>query len=250
MPRFTVLHTNDYHNYLLPQAAEKLKALRAELGSDGLLLDAGDAISSGNVTFKPGGEPILDTMSDIGYDTMTVGNREFHFSSIGFRAKVSRAKFPVLCANVRAKGTDPLPVVPSANFEVHGVKITVFGITVPMITERMLSRHASAWVFDDPIKVAQTLVPQLRSGCNFLVCLSHIGLAKDHQLVHAVPGIDLLVGGHTHVVLPTGETVENTLIVQGGSHGRFLGRVQVEGHPGDWKLSAELLDFRFEDENV
>ena len=85
---YTILHTNDFHNHLLPQQAERLRELRAGLGDNGLLLDAGDAISSGNVTYKPGGEPILDVMSDAGYDAMTIGNREFHFSQAGFCAKV------------------------------------------------------------------------------------------------------------------------------------------------------------------
>src|SRR5689334_23789135 len=98
----TILHTNDFHNHLTEAQAEHLRQARQEAGEAVLLLDAGDAIASGNVTFRPGGEPILDLMSDVGYDVMTVGNREFHFSRMGFHAKLSRARFPVLCANVRA----------------------------------------------------------------------------------------------------------------------------------------------------
>src|SRR5439155_3640467 len=114
MPIITILHTNDFHNHLTEAQASKLAARRRQLGDSGLLLDAGDAVSSGNITFKPAGEPILDLMSDAGYDAMTVGNREFHFSQAGFCAKVSRARFPILCANVRAQdGKTRLPVVAS-----------------------------------------------------------------------------------------------------------------------------------------
>src|SRR5437016_10023338 len=101
MPLAKLLHTNDFHNHLLSAQAARLLALRSELGEGGLLLDAGDAISAGNITYHADGEPILDVMSDCGYDAMTVGNREFHFTAAGFRAKVSKARFPVLCANVR-----------------------------------------------------------------------------------------------------------------------------------------------------
>src|SRR6266511_2410727 len=90
MASITLIHTNDFHNHLNAQQAERLRQLRQALGESGLLLDAGDAISSGNVTYKPGGEPILDVMSEAGYDAMTVGNREFHFSRAGFWAKLSR----------------------------------------------------------------------------------------------------------------------------------------------------------------
>lgn len=204
--------------------------LRSELGDQGLLLDAGDAISSGNVTYKPGGEPILDTMSDAGYDAMTVGNREFHFTQAGFCAKVSRAKFPVLCANLRAK--DPgvtLPVVPYVEKVLAGsFRVAIFGLTVPMITERMLVRKVSSYVFDDPIRVARELAPRLKPACDLLVCLSHIGLAKDRDLAASDLGIHLIIGGHTHATLPEGERVDDCMIVQAGWWGRLLGKVSVE----------------------
>lgn len=229
MPTITILHTNDFHNHLTEAQAAKLKERRAALDGRGLLLDAGDAISSGNITYKPGGEPILDLMSDAGYDAMTVGNREFHFSQAGFCAKVSRARFPVLCANVRAKGEETkLPVVPTIERKVGGARVTVFGLTVPMITERMLSRKVSSYVFDDPLKTAESLVPALRPGCDLLVCLSHIGLAKDRELAARVPGIDLIIGGHTHALLETGERIGDTFVAQAGWWGRYLGTITAE----------------------
>lgn len=236
-----ILHTNDFHNHLLPQQAERLKALRSELGAEGLLLDAGDAISAGNVTFHPGGEPILTAMSDIGYDAMTVGNREFHFTQPGFHAKVQNAKFPVLCANVRPRGDARLPVVPYiARTLKSGLRVTVFGLTVPMVTERMLVRKISAYVFDDPLSTAQALVPRLRTECDLLICLSHIGVAKDRNLAATVEGIDLIAGGHTHVTLADGERIRETLIVQAGWWGHSLGRVEVLEREGRLRLSATI----------
>ena len=242
MPSITILHTNDFHNHLTESQASKLAARRCELGNSGLLLDAGDAISSGNITYRPGGEPILDLMSDSGYDAMTIGNREFHFSQAGFCAKVGRARFPLLCANVRAKDSNArLPVAPSAAWVLNGpVRVAAFGLTVPMITERMLSRKVSANVFDDPIAVAERLVPVLRSDCDLLICLSHIGLARDRDLAARVPEIDLIIGGHTHATLETGERVGETLIVQAGWWGHLFGTVTAEIGGGRPRLSARV----------
>jgi 5'-nucleotidase len=243
MPAIKLLHTNDFHNHLSAEQAARLAALRGEIGAKGLLLDAGDAVSSGNVTFKSGGEPILETMSSIGYDAMAVGNREFHFSRKGFFAKLSLARFPILCANVRstpADGPNPLPVLPWIPFTIDSVRIVVFGLTVPMITERMLVRKVSAFVFDDPIETARGLVQDLRGQCDIVVCLSHIGLAKDRELARNVPDIDLIVGGHTHAVLPQGEWVGDTLIVQAGWRGHYVGIVDVELGKGKRELTAKL----------
>src|SRR5205823_7272454 len=112
----TLLHTNDHHNRLTEAQVRHLRLLRESVGNSGLLLDAGDAISAGNVTVRPGGEPILTRLAQAGYDAMTVGNREFHFSRPGFCSKLSKATFPVLCANIRpvhaaAPDWDRLPAV-------------------------------------------------------------------------------------------------------------------------------------------
>lgn len=260
----TLLFTNDFHNYLNAAQSSYLSRLRAALGAGGLLLDAGDAVGSGNITFQPGGEPILRVMSEIGYDAMTVGNREFHISQIGFRSKVALARFPVLCANVHLQkqlrdqeqhkrqhkeqeqhkgqeGRDQETVDnvgPARTYIVHDFdiapgnrfRIVVFGLTVPMVTARMLARKVSAYLFDDPLATAALLVPHLRKEYkpDLMVALTHIGIAQDRELARNVPDIDLIIGGHTHVVLEQGERIGNTLIAQAGSHGRFVGRVDIE----------------------
>jgi len=223
-----ILHTNDLHNRLTPQKAQCIHERRAALNAH-LLLDAGDAISAGNLTFHPGGEPILDLMTHTGYDAMAVGNREFHFTVSGFRAKLSRAGFPVLCANVRprAPGTE-LPVVPWVEWSRADKTVLAFGLTVPMITRRMKVSHASAYVFEDPLETARQIVPSLRSRCDYLICISHLGLRMDRELAARVPGINLIIGGHTHTTLEHGELLDSTLIVHAGSYGRFLGVVTVE----------------------
>jgi 2',3'-cyclic-nucleotide 2'-phosphodiesterase (5'-nucleotidase family) len=243
--QYTILHTNDFHNHLTSEQATLLKQRVAALMGRGLLLDAGDAISSGNITYKPGGEPILDVMSDIGYSAMTVGNREFHFSRAGFHSKLSKAKFPILCANVRLSHCDQdseatedhelrlerdPPVYPWRLFILDdGFRVIVFGITVPMITEQMLVRKVSAYVFDDPLLTAERLVPRLKTehSPDMVVAMTHIGIRFDRLLAEQVEGIDLIIGGHTHVVLPEGERVGKCLIVQAGSHGRLLGTVEI-----------------------
>lgn len=261
---FTLLHTNDFHNKLSQAQADRLRLLRESVGEAGLLLDAGDAVGAGNVTFNPVGEPILDKMSRAGYDAMTVGNREFHISRYGFHSKLSCAKFPVLCANVRpsrskeepvpltsnsgnesarADNADP-PVVPYIYREMRsGWRVVVLGLTVSMVTERMAARHLSAYLFSDPIRTAMELAPRLRQEYkpDLLIALTHIGLRQDRKLAEAVPEIDLIIGGHSHDRLEQGEQVGHTLICQTGSYGHHFGRVVADrGNDGTLILKATL----------
>ena len=284
---FTLLHTNDFHNHLTPHQAEILRRLRSAVGAHGLIVDAGDAVASGNITFRPWGETILKTMNHIGYDAMTVGNREFHVSRLGFHCKVGLAQFPILCANVRASGNSDeglnvasseqtpvyqvtVPTAPAGNAENGNkekrydpfvcshivrtlqaengrtLKILLFGLTVPMVTERMAARHASAYLFDQPIATAQKWVPHWKEAHqpDVMIALTHIGYPQDRKLAEAVPGIDLIIGGHSHTRLPNGEQVGNSLIVQTGCFGHQVGRINIlQGRTeGIWELSAELLD--------
>ncbi len=236
----TIFHTNDFHNKLTEPQAERLRDLKT--GTPGsLLLDCGDAIWAGNVFFRPGGEPVLRMMNHAGYDAMCMGNREFHFLATGLRQKIGWANFPVLSANIRARNGADLPVLPHITFERNGLRVTILGLTVPMITERMAVKNISAYVFDDPLEVAARLVPELRRDCDLLVSLNHIGLALDRKLAETVPGIDLIIGGHTHAVLESAEMVGATAIVQAGWFAHYVGKVEIA--PGE-NTKAELIDLR------
>jgi 2',3'-cyclic-nucleotide 2'-phosphodiesterase (5'-nucleotidase family) len=232
----TIIHTNDFHNRLTHAQAQRLKQLKSESGTDTLLLDAGDAVSCGNATYHPRGEPILDLMNDAGYDAMTVGNREFHVSRAGFETTLNRARFPILCANVAPHapfwGKEPpaLPCVPHVVLNLPNWTVAVLGVTVPMVTPRMAVRKLSSFVFGSPIEAAQSQIAAIHSECSpdLIVALTHIGYTQDRKLAEAVPEIDLIVGGHSHTVLEQGERVDRTLIVQTGFYAHNLGRVTIE----------------------
>jgi 2',3'-cyclic-nucleotide 2'-phosphodiesterase (5'-nucleotidase family) len=239
-----IIHTNDFHNSLNDTGAAKLRQAVADLnGAPYLLLDAGDAIKAGNVGVNPFGEPILDTMSDLGYHAMTMGNREFHVWKAALSTKINRAKFPILCANVRAKtGETALSVVPNVMLTVGGLKVAVFGVTVPMVTERMRVAALSHFVFDDPIETARKQVTALRYHADVLIALTHIGLREDEKLAREVGGIDLVVGGHSHVALTVPLHQDNAVpVVQAGWHARLYGHTQLTVTQSGVRLSGYAL---------
>ncbi len=234
MTTLHLLHTNDFHNHLTPSQAAFIHRQKEAL-ENVLLLDAGDAVSAGNLGVRPGGEPVLTLMSETGYDAMTLGNREFHIADALLRAKIGKATFPILCANIRYKDDhgETLPVVPHLIKTLpNGIRVGIFGLTVPMVTPRMAARHVSAYLFDDPITVAQREITLLRPQVDLLIALSHIGLREDERLAAACPELDLIIGGHTHAVLPEPKVINGVAIVQAGWYGHYLGHLTVEMLPG------------------
>ncbi len=256
MPRITVFHTSDMHNKLTPDIARALHDLKASTPGS-LVFDSGDAIWSGNAYWRPGGEPVLDLMNSVPYDALCMGNREFHFMEMGVKAKVSRARFPILSANLRSSRsstTYPLapedwldaefrnqPTRPCINISVEDVRVSVFGLTVPCITEKMLVKKVSDYYFEQPIAVAREMVPILRRNCDLLICLSHIGIRQDCELAESVPGIDLILGGHTHTITMEPERVEKTWILHHGFYVHYVGKVEINVRDGRIDVTNELI---------
>lgn len=241
----TILHTNDLHNHLSDAQARFLREVKRSFEPSVLLLDAGDAIAAGNLTYRTEGEPILQRMNAAGYDAMAVGNREFHMTVTGFTTKLSGASFPILCANVRPRrDTTTLPCrdVVTFSFAEFGT-VCLFGLTVPMITQRMAVRRFSAYIFDDPIVTARRILPQLRTTCDLLVCVSHLGIDTDVQLASELAELDIIVGGHSHTSLPNGRRVGRTLIVQAEPHARAFGITVVSRAGSGWHAEASLRSF-------
>src|SRR5262249_41091648 len=152
--------------------------------------DCGDAVSAGNLGCRLGGEPILERMSELGYDAMTVGNRESHPRKEGFPRKIDRARFPGLCANLLGKPDVPVPTRPWVCLEREGQRVGVIGLTVPMFTRKMWSQALCDYLFEDPVGTARDLVPIVREKVEVVVVLSHLGLKQDQELAAQVAGID------------------------------------------------------------
>ena len=248
MTQITLLHTNDFHNHLSARQAEFIRQAKAAQ-ENVLLLDSGDAVSAGNVGVRPGGEPILTLMSETGYDAMTLGNREFHVADTLLRLKIGKAAFPILCANIRWREDqgETLPVVPSLVKTLpNGLRVGVFGLTVPMVTPRMTARLVSAFVFDDPVIVARHQIEALLPQVDALVALTHIGLREDERLAAACPELDLVIGGHSHNKLSEPKVVGGVPIVQAGWFGHFLGETELTwAAPGARpQVTGRLVDLR------
>lgn len=215
-----ILHTNDFHGGLSAAKEEKLLRLRGECD---VYFDSGDAIKAGNLAIPLKPEEVWGRLAALHCTASVPGNRESHILQSAFAKKLEGHAHPILCANLRLKnGSRPLSghlIVESA-----GLRIGVVGVMVPMVTERMATKSASAYLWDQPIPVAIAEAAGLRPKVDCLVALTHIGLRQDRELAARCDLYDLILGGHSHEVLTEPVIVGRTAICQTGSHGRFAGR--------------------------
>jgi 2',3'-cyclic-nucleotide 2'-phosphodiesterase (5'-nucleotidase family) len=224
-----ILHTNDMHGALTPQRAKQLTVFRSRAD---LYFDSGDAIKTGNLGIPLRQEPVWALLDELTCTASTLGNRETHILESAFHAKLAGARHPLLCGNLRRKdGSRPLPG--TLELEVNGVKVGVVSVMVPMITEAMRTKAASAYLWDPPIDTAAKLAAILRPKVDLLIALTHIGHRQDLELAEQVPLFDSILGGHSHTVLPSPVMVGRTAVCQGGSHCKFIGVY-------DWSASGGI----------
>lgn len=258
--RITILHTNDIHDYLAPFGPNdtgglpRIAALSKQIKERGnvLVLDAGDFYEGTPFSIEYGGEATLSVLAAVGYDAVTVGNHDFNIHPDLLRNN----GLTLLCANLfdRATGEQVFPTYKI--FEIDGVKIAVFGVTINVGPSYLCTREY--FYMTDPIEAAKKLVPELKKQADIVVALTHIGFREDKRLAAEVPDIDVIVGGHSHHRLKNPFFVPNaqekpslfdiggTVIVQAGYWSRELGRLDMilRKNDGPFTLmsySGELL---------
>lgn len=257
---FTILHTNDIHGHLtawrgwegdlagktvggMDRLGSAIKQVRAKVGADNvLLLDAGDTLGDTMIADETKGKAIIDVMNALGYTAMVVGNHEPDFTAETLKQRIAEAKFPVLAANITEKGTGKLFGKPYIIQQVNGVKVGILGIAYPNTALTTAKKNVSGLDYRDAPPVAREYIPKMRkAGAQFIVVLSHYGLSADKKLAKQVPGIDIIVGGHSHNRMTNALKEGNTLIVQAGAHGSDLGRLDVQLENGKITMHEHSL---------
>ena len=251
----TVLHVNDLHARLEPFApatdapvvggmariAAKAFAIRAEQPGKVLLLSAGDMIHGTNIANLFGGRSVIETMNLAGFDAMTLGNHEFNYGQEALLALGEQALFPFLGANITNAEGQPY-VKPYIIKEVNKLKVAILGLSAeetPVVTH---PKNVAGMTFADPIATAKELVKiQEIQEADLILALTHIGAELDRQLAAEVPEIDVIVGGHSHTQIDKAEKIGETLYVQAGEHGKYLGRLDLTVTNGQVVSSNYLL---------
>jgi 2',3'-cyclic-nucleotide 2'-phosphodiesterase (5'-nucleotidase family) len=241
MARCVILHTADFHARLTPERADRIKALKAAQPA-ALLLDAGDAVKAGNLEARPGGEPILRLMSQLGYDAMAMGNRESHPTRAVLQIKLRDARFPVLAANLMAKRKPaPAKVREYVIKEVGPITVGVIGLAPQVTSPASWWSKVTDYVFDDPVKTAVGLSEKLRDECGLLIALTHIGAQLDRAVAEAAD-LDLVIGGHSHLPAAPPEQVGKAWVTHAPPFGKAIGRLEVEVERGGVRLlSAQMI---------
>jgi 2',3'-cyclic-nucleotide 2'-phosphodiesterase (5'-nucleotidase family) len=271
--KLTIIHTSDLHGAILPyndfvdrpskqgslaQVATLVQSIRKSAGHPVLLLDSGDTIQGTPLeqfVDVQWGEPspTIAAMNDIGYQAMAVGNHEFNFGLEVLRRAEAQADFPFLSANIVWAGTDRPAFPPYVVLSAGALKVGVLGLTTPNVPGWEVPENYAGLAFQPMDASARRWVPVLREeeGCDLVVVLAHTGFETDLETgnpngtahenfasrLTEVPGIDLLLTGHTHKDIPPRE-INGVIVSQPRARANFLTRIDLdlERDPAGWRI--------------
>jgi 2',3'-cyclic-nucleotide 2'-phosphodiesterase (5'-nucleotidase family) len=239
--RLTIVHTNDLHAHLENFAAvSQIARDERARNPNTLFLDAGDCITGTPVSTVFQGLPIFEVMNAMRYDAGILGNHEWDHGWQKVHEFVAKAEHPLLCANAKDPSGRPFGDGPSKVFDVGGVKVGVIGLVTADVPTLTAKKASEGCTFEEPLDVARRLVPEMRKHADVVVLLTHCGVEVDAAVAGAVPGIDLVVGGHSHTKLEKELSIQGARVVQSWEHGKCVGVIDLT-----WDAAAKRIgDFR------
>jgi 2',3'-cyclic-nucleotide 2'-phosphodiesterase/3'-nucleotidase len=282
--RVTILSTTDLHGNILPvdyytnkpdnrglaKVATIVRQVRQE-DPNLILIDSGDTIQGTPLAYyhnkknNAPPDPMMLTMSALGYDAMAVGNHEYNFGLDVLNKARREAKFPWLSANTYKTGTNETYFPPYVVKVANDVRVGILGLTTAGIPVWENKPNYAGLEFRAPLDEAKKWVYVLRTKekADVVIIAMHMGLEEDlrtgekspGQVAHEnealaiarnVPGVDAIFMGHTHREIPTlfveGSFVRgvvsssarapffvynNVLLTQANHWGRHLARADI-----------------------
>ncbi|KAL7624794.1 hypothetical protein AAE478_004008 [Parahypoxylon ruwenzoriense] len=210
---------------------------------DSLFLNVGDEFQGTLFYSFYGGEKIAQTLNQLGFDAMTLGNHEFDGGDEQLGDFLNNLTFPVISANILSDDEKlNSSIKPYHIFEEY--QLAVIGVTTE--TTAGISNPGKGTTFTDAIAAVQASINEIHSTTNItrIAAITHIGYEEDRRLAQETTGLQLIMGGHSHTLLgdmegakgkyPTIETNKDgdeVFIVTAYRWGEYLGYIDVTFDP-------------------
>ncbi len=282
--RLTVIHTGDIHSRILPydmdlmatderigmtqsnepfggiaRAATLIKKIRAQ-AQHTVHVDSGDVFQGAPIFNEYNGEVEIYAMNYLGLDAFIIGNHEFDHGVANLYDKLSKAQFTILAANYQWKptqGNEYLPLKdvarPYTIVNADGVKVAVIGMAnYSSMSSSTYGDNSLGITVLENIQLVQTYLDLLKNDANILTMVTHLGLGEDEDVIRKTEGLDVVFGGHLHVVLNPPKIIPDNHVdaagnpdpkmvplVHSGAFMKYVGHFDGVFYP-DYQIRPEL----------
>lgn len=249
MSELTILQVNDSHGYLdlhpelfwtgdhaayrmaggYGRLASLVKEVRRESPGRTLLFDCGDTIHGTHAAVTTRGEALVPILNAIGFDAMTA-HWEFAYGPDRLREIAARLDYPLLAVNCYDQRTNQRVFEPYTLVQAGGLQVGVIGLAATIVDKTMPASFSEGVYFTLGNQELPGLIRHLRDEekVDLVILISHLGFPQEMKLAREIDGIDVLLSGHTHNRVYRPACVNDTIVIQSGCHGSFLGRLDLE----------------------
>jgi S-sulfosulfanyl-L-cysteine sulfohydrolase len=216
-----------------------VKQIRAANQGRTLFCDCGDTLHGTYPAEKTQGEALLPILNALGLDAMTA-HWEFAYGPDTFKERAAEISYPMLAINVYDQSTKERFFPPYSVKEIGGLRIGIVGVASNIIDKTMPPSFSQGLEFTLGREELPAIIDILHAQekVDLIVLLSHLGFSQDMKLLSEVHGVDVCLSAHTHNRLYKPALQGNTLVIQSGCHGSFLGRLDLEIEGG------RVVDYR------
>ena len=266
LKQLTVVQLNDSHGYLDPhpelfwgptgavyrtaggmaRIATLLKELRAARPGQVLFCDGGDTFHGTYPVVASQGQAVIPVIRALGPAAATA-HWEFAYGPPRLQALAATLPYPILAANVYDRATGARPFPSQQVVEIAGLRVGIVGVASNIVDKTMPPSFSAGLRFTLGREELPALIETLRrqERVDLVLLLSHLGFPQDMRLLADVPGVDICLSAHTHNRLFAPVRQGETLVIQSGCHGSFVGILGLEidgGRVVDYRHQLREVD--------
>lgn len=192
-----------------------------------LYFDGGDTFHGTLPLLHSKGEAIIPILNKLMFSAM-VGHWDFAYGPQQLKELAAQLNYPVLGINVYNEDGS-LFLQPYIIKQVEDVKIAIIGICSNIINKTMPKHFSEGLKITDGSAELPIIIDQVKEeGADVIILLSHNGFPQDVEMISKIRGIDICLSAHTHNRLYEAVKINNTILIQCGCHGSFVGHLTVD----------------------
>ena len=234
-----------------------IDTLKNQVEGNALLLDGGDTWQGSGLSLLENGKDMVEASNILGVDIMT-GHWEFTLGEKSFLDNIKNFKGDFVAQNIKlteeAMFDGMEPIDDQNHFQkpyvvkiINGIRVVVIGQAFPYTPIANPGRFVPNLTFGIRDMELQILIDQIKEKekPSLIVLLSHNGVDVDKKMASRVNGLDIILGGHTHDVLPEPIIINNnsskTIILNSGCNGKFVSVLDLHIKRSSFEYKYKLL---------
>jgi 2',3'-cyclic-nucleotide 2'-phosphodiesterase (5'-nucleotidase family) len=232
----TILHTNDLHAHLLPDAnqrggfAQIAAILRHETQgcTSCLILNGGDLVQGTPVSTIFQGLPIYELANLLRFDASVLGNHEFDYGWGKISEFRDAARFPVIAANAANDRGQMLADDPYVIRQVNGIRVAIIGALTADLPDLTTADRIGPWRVLPALETVRRYAAELREKSDVIVVLGHLNEVEEEAILRDAPEIAAVISGHSHAGLEFPRSHGGRMVVRVKAYGVEIGRLDME----------------------